>query len=77
MNYTSKKANAILRFNKSYVVQIHEYDNCFGLHEYTGFEVSNNRDEAIVFTTKKARKLIDAFNDKNLKIESVKLEGKC
>lgn len=77
MIYTSKKANAILKCGDNYVSDVLEYDNCLGLHEYIGFRVTENIDEAMVFTTKRARKIINNFPKYKLAIQCVKKEAKC
>ncbi len=76
MIYTSKKANAILKCGDKYVSNVFEYDNCLGIHEYTGFEITENIDEAIVFTTKRARKIINNFPEYKLAIKCVKMNEK-
>lgn len=77
MKYTSKKANTILKIGNKYVSCIFESDNCLGLHDYIGFKMSENREDAIVFTTKKSRKIIKGFPQYKLVMENVKTETKC
>lgn len=47
------------------------------MHEYTGFEITENINEAMVFTTKRARKIINNFLEYKLVIQYVKREAKC
>lgn len=77
MIYTSKKANAILKCGDKYVSNVFEYDNCLGLHEYEGFGITENIDEAMVFKIKRAKKIINNFPKYKLAIQCVKTEAKC
>lgn len=77
MFYTSKKANAILKYGDEYISNVFEYDNCLGIHEYTGLEITSNINEAMVFTTKRAKKIINNFPEYKLVIKCVKMEAKC
>lgn len=76
MIYTSKKANVILKMNHKYISNIYESDNCLWLHDYIGFKVSENREDAVVFTTKRAKKIINAFPNFDLVMECVKIKEK-
>lgn len=76
MIYTSKKANAILKIGSKYISCVFESDNCLGLHDYIGFEMSEIREDAVVFTTKRARKIINAFPKFKLVMECIKIKEK-